>query len=568
MNGEEIGRVVSVYGRNTVKIAVPTEKLPLVSRHGTYLRLLDVEGNPIYAITVGYYMRDEMYGSAGIVEPLRGYEDLGKVRNELTAKLVGYVEDGRVEKGVKSPPKPGSKVYLASAEEMKGFMEKGLLEIGVLSCNPSVGFSLDLGMMASRHLAVLAMTGAGKSNTVAVLLAQILEKLEYPRVLVIDTHSEYVPLASLNREKVHVYAPSGKIAALIKERYGVSPEELEVPLWTLGFEEVAGLLGLDFRASKQRLLLWSMLREVRRRKWSEASADDPVYFSPEELLEASKTAQGAQRGDAKSAADLSFKLGSFFDNPDMDFITRTRSDAEMYDEEEGEEPYRSGRVFTKVYKRLFRPGVNIVALGGLPSEVQVSTVSTILKALWRIATAHAQAGHHMPTMVFVEEAHVYASAGREQPSKDILEKIAKEGRKFGVGLVVVSQRPRELSQTLLAQCGTLVALRTSNPEDQRHIMRSMEDVMEELVDSLAGLSVGEAVVSGPAAPLPAVVKIHHFSEKYGVDLGGKDVDWREAWSKEPQEVDIVPYLYTRARRALEKRSEESGGLLEFLGGEK
>jgi len=567
MGGVEVGQVVSVYGRNTVKIAVPEDKLPLVSRHGTYLRLEDVEGKPLYAITVGYYMRDEIYTSAGIIEA-EGYAGLSRSRIELSAKIVGFMEKNTVKKGAVSPPRPGSKAYLASKEELENIMGRELLEIGVLTY-AKVHFTLNLDMLASRHLAVLAMTGAGKSNTVAVLLAEILGKTRYPRVLVIDTHSEYVPLARLDPERVHVYAPSGKIEELLRERYGVEPSRLEIPLWSLGFEEIAGLLGLDSRASKQRLLLWNILHSLRRSKWPDASADDPIFFEAERLPEEVETLgkSGNRGGDAKSISDLAFKLRSFIDNPDMDFITRTERDVEIYERlrETVEEPYLSGRVFLETYRRMFQPGINIVALGGLPSEVQVSTASTILKALWRIATAHAQAGHAMPVMVFVEEAHVYASAHREQPSKQILEKIAKEGRKFGVGLAVVSQRPRELSQTLLAQCGTLIALRTSNPEDQKHIMRSIEDIMEELVDSLAGLSVGEAIVSGSAAPLPAVVKVHNFTEKYKIELGGKDIRWHEEWAREPVDTDIVPYLYARARR---KRVEEGRGrgLLEYIDG--
>lgn len=567
MDGVEVGQVVGVYGRNTVKIAVPEEKLPLVSRHGTYLRLEDVEGRPLYAITVGYYMRDEIYTSAGLIEPPEGYGSLSRSRIELSAKIVGYMEGNFVRKGVESPPRPGSRAYLASEDELREIMGSGHLEIGVLTCSPNVGFTLNLDMLASRHLAILAMTGAGKSNTVAVLLAELLEKVRHPRILVIDTHSEYVPLEKLDGERVRVYAPSGKIEELLKERYGVDPLRLEIPLWSLGFEEVAGLLGLDSRASKQRLLLWNLLHSIRSSEWPDASADDPIFFELERLSSAIDALgkSSSRGGDTKSASDLAFKLRSLLDNPDMDFITRTESDGEIYRQlKEIKEPYRSGRVFLEIYRRMFRPGINIIALGGLPSEVQVSTASTILKALWRIATAYAQAGHAMPIMVFVEEAHVYASASREQPSRQILEKIAKEGRKFGVGLAVVSQRPRELSQTLLAQCGTLIALRTSNPEDQKHIMRSIEDIMEELIDSLAGLSVGEAIVSGPAAPLPAIVKIYHFTEKYGVELGGKDIKWSDAWNREPVDADIVPYLYARARR---KRAEsESRGLLEYIGG--
>ncbi len=559
----EIGRVVSVWGRNTVKIAVKREMLPLVAGHGTYVKMEGVDGSTLYALTVGYYMSDENYLKSGIIEEIEGYSSFARTRNEVVAKIVGYLEKDAVRKGVKAPPMPGGPVFLASDEELDRVMGRGEVELGVLSSNMKSRFTLDLNMLASRHLAVLAMTGAGKSNTVAVLLAEIVRRLDYPRILVVDTHSEYVPLKSLYPDKIHVYAPSGKISLLLEKRYGIEAEPLEIPLWTLGFEEVAGLLGLDSRATKQRLHLRNILRRIRASKWELASADDPVFFSLNELRKGVEEPSGRGKSD-KSLEDLVLKLESMIDNPDLDFITRTESDVKAYEEFKEGEPERSGKAFVEVYRRLLRPGVDIVALGGLPSEVQAATVSTLLKALWRIASAYAQAGSRLPTLILVEEAHVYASAFREQPSKQILEKIAKEGRKFGVGLIIVSQRPRELSQTLLAQCGTLIALRTSNPEDQRQILRSMEDIMEELVTGLSGLSVGEAIVSGPAAPLPAVVKIHYFKERYGVELGGKDVDWVSEWSRKPSEEDIIPYLYARTLARKEGKSGANPDLTKFL----
>ena len=144
--------------------------------------------------------------------------------------------------------------------------------------------------------------------------------------------------------------------------------------------------------------------------------------------------------------------------------------------------------------------------------------------------------------MIIEEAHNYAPQGRWSPAKDIIERVAREGRKFGIGLGVVSQRPRELSQTLLAQCGTLIALRTANPRDQEYILSSMEDVMRETVEGLSSLATGEALVSGPAAPMPAIVKVHEFQSRFGVALGGKDIAWVEEWSRPPRPVNLAPFL--------------------------
>ena len=130
---------------------------------------------------------------------------------------------------------------------------------------------------------------------------------------------------------------------------------------------------------------------------------------------------------------------------------------------------------------------------------------------------------------------------------------------------VVSQRPRELSQTLLAQCGTLIALRTSNPRDQEYILSSMEDVMREMVEGLSGLSTGEALISGPAAPMPAIVKVHDFQARYGIALGGKDIDWSSEWSQPPKPVNLAPYLIGEvAEQKEEEKSEGDSSLDSFL----
>lgn len=197
---------------------------------------------------------------------------------------VGLEENGSVRRGVPELPKPGQKVYAADTGDLERIAGAGDLEVGRLSCDPSVPFTLSLNMLCSRHFAVLAMTGAGKSNAVAVTLASVLEKYPYSRVLVLDTHSEYVPLAR-KYQGVRVVSPIGRTAHLLEARYGLKPLPLEVPMWTLGFEEIAGLLRLDpSRATKQLMYLRDALQEVRQRRYERASADAIVYFEVEEKL--------------------------------------------------------------------------------------------------------------------------------------------------------------------------------------------------------------------------------------------------------------------------------------------
>jgi len=537
----EVGRVVTVYGRSLLRFAAFEDKMHLLSRPGVYVKV-ESGGTWAYAMVISFNLLDELYRKSRIVEELEGYAELRPARNELVAMLVGVKEGGKVRKGVAELPRPGQKVYAASSEELAEIMGGGDIELGRLSSDPSVPFTLSIDMLCSRHFAVLAMTGAGKSNTIAVILASIMEKFPYSRVIVVDTHNEYVPLA-LKFPSVRVLTPAGRVSKLLESRYGVTPRKLEVPLWTLGFEDIAGLLRLDpSRATKQMMYLRNALQEVRRSRHPAATADDPIFFRAEELREAvARQGRGSRYGD-RSLEDLLLKLDMLMENSELKYITAPRASDAVYELIREPEPLRSVEAYARIYSALLEPGITIFALGGLPSEAQASTASTILKSIWRLITASVMAGAHQPTLVIVEEAHNYAPQGRWSPAKDILERVAREGRKFGIGLGVVSQRPRELSQTLLAQCGTLIALRTANPRDQEYILSSMEDVMRETVEGLSSLATGEALVSGPAAPMPAIVKVHEFQSRFGVALGGKDIAWGEEWSRPPRPVNLAPFL--------------------------
>ncbi|HDI75084.1 MAG: hypothetical protein DRJ52_04145 [Thermoprotei archaeon] len=563
----EIGRVVGVYGRNIVKISVPDALLPQVARPGVYVKMYGADRSTVlYGMVVGFNMLDELYRRARIIEELEGYEEFRPARNEMTVHISGYLSGEKVSKGVPILPKPGERVYLVSKEELQKIFNRGDVAIGVLSTCPEVEIKIDVNGMCTRHTAILAMTGAGKSNTVAVIIASLLKYFRRPRIIIIDTHSEYIPLARIS-DNVRVLAPKGKVADLIKAQYQVDPIPLEVPLWLLGVEEIYNILGLDPRATKQRLYLRQALKALRVERFKgegyDLTADDPVHFTLEELRTAVIDVSGSSssRIRDRSAEDLCLKIEDLSEERELYFMTRPEYLEQRFSEyiKDGDEVTASFQVYGDFARSLLDPGLNIMGLGGLSSEVQASIVSALLRALWRIAVEQRFRGERIATLVVLEEAHIYAPM-TWSPSKQIVEKIAKEGRKFGVSLLVVSQRPRELSQTLLAQCGNLVALRTVNPSDQEHILRSMEDVTRDTVESLPGLQTGEALVSGPMLPLPALVKIFSFREVYNEELGGKDVNYREVWSSEELKELSIP---TPPRHAIKVEDTKQKSLLDF-----
>lgn len=153
--------------------------------------------------------------------------------------------------------------------------------------------------------------------------------------------------------------------------------------------------------------------------------------------------------------------------------------------------------------------VTILDLSDLPNEIMISISGTLLKIVYD-ALFWGQSlkigGKAQPLLVVLEEAHSYLQAGKNSISSRIVQKIAKEGRKYGVGLALVTQRPSELDETVLSQCGTVIALRLNNSTDRGHIRSAIQDDLHTLTDLLPNLRTGEAIVSGEAVKIPSRIQ--------------------------------------------------------------
>lgn len=180
--------------------------------------------------------------------------------------------------------------------------------------------------------------------------------------------------------------------------------------------------------------------------------------------------------------------------------------------------------------------VTILDLSGVPSEIMSSISGTLLKIMydglfWGAKTKIG--GKNQPLLVVLEEAHSYLKAGENSISSRTVQMIAKEGRKYGVGLLLVTQRPSELDETVLSQCGTLVALRMNNGKDRSHIKAAVQDELQSIVDLLPSLRTGEALISGEAVKIPSRVKF------YKIPNAPKSADPKasEQWLKEIDDVE-------------------------------
>lgn len=556
------GRVVQVRG-DYIKVGFEDEDLKYVGKRGQFLKITTRSGHILVSMVASLELSDELYKQARSLSMFpEAYEDLILRKNDILVTIVGTLSDsGKIQRKYDAVPCPGDVVELMSPDELnKIFHGEGanFIRIGTLVHEPKVGVSLDINQLATKHVAILAMTGAGKSNTLATLVTRMLSKLPSVRIILIDTHSEYINLAKLNKianNRVTIYCPVGKFKEIMEKEEEIKNaiRSLEIPYWFLNVDEWFSLMGLGYQASTQRRILRSALRNLKGKR-----LDIPKYFEIEDgspNLKSEIRSEGS--GDRRSMESLLDKLDDITSREEYDFIFYPEECLQFKDDPK--------RVFKKVIEPLVSPGLKIIALGGIPSEVQTAVVSMLLRTLFRIAVEAKLSGRAIPAIVAVEEAHIYAPGDAYTPSKGIIERIAKEGRKFGIGLVVISQRPKELSSTVLAQCGTLIALRIRNPSDQRYIMESVEDITWYLARSLSGLGVGEALISGFSVPIPCIVHVDAFADavkdEFNMDLqlGGRDIDVSEEWSAELSERDIdqiVDIIY-RAYEFKEEKDEKS-----------
>ncbi len=551
------GRVVQVRG-DYIRVSFDDEDLKYVGRRGQFLRIKTDSGRDLIAIVASLELSDELYRQARSLSMFpEHYDELILRRNDILVTVVGTLTgDGKIERKYDAIPSPGNIVELMGASELNKIFsrdDQNHIRIGTLANDPKVRVSLDLNQLATKHVAILAMTGAGKSNTLATLIVRILKGLPAARILLIDTHSEYIGLSAINRVsrgKVTIYCPVGKYRDIIEQELEMKDalKNLEIPYWFLNIDEWFSLLGLGTQASTQRRILRMALRDIKG-----AYLDVPRYFDIEELIQRIGRS-GARRDSIDSLLD---KLEDARYSAEYEFIFNPCECLSVKDNPKA--------VFRKVIEPIISPGLKIIALGGVPSDVQTAVVSMLLRSLFRVTVEAKLKGRVIPTIVAVEEAHVYAPRDTYAPSKSIIERIAKEGRKFGTGLIIVSQRPKDLSSTVLAQCGTLIALRLVNPSDQRYIMESIEDITWYLTRSLAGLGVGEALISGFSVPIPCIAKIdlfrHVAKEEFGIDieLGGRDINVSEEWSQELSEEDldeIIDQLYEGYGKLLKETDSE------------
>jgi DNA helicase HerA-like ATPase len=362
--------------------------------------------------------------------------------------------------------------------------------------------------VVSTHLAILASTGSGKSYTAGVLVEELMMPHNRAAVLIVDPHGEYHTMNSIEADaRFHAsdgYRPEVKV---------YTPDRIKVRFSTLTEADIKYLLPegtsdkmLHFLSQAYKQLTAGFRGE--RELWGYQDLRDAVKEQKYDATDRNESS------NSSSIEGLLWRLDSRFDRPDSIF-----SDHEHIPLAE-----------------LFQPGrCTVLQLSDIEQNEQQVIVATLLRRVnkARMATVRGEArpgtDGYLPYPVFtlLEEAHRFAPAGQTVVSTNILKQILSEGRKFGVGIGLITQRPGKLDQDVLSQCMTQIIMRIVNPIDQDTIAKSVEGAGRELLDELPALTKGQAIISGVGVNTPVMCRIRSRITQHG----GETFDAPDEWAK-------------------------------------
>jgi len=547
----EVGEIDSISGNSiSVKLLDNIKSnMPIID--GVVYRVGQI--GSFVRIPLGYsnlYGIVTQIGSGAIPESLRDAiaQDYDLFRNTrwINIVLVGEQQGKKFERGVTQFPTTGDKVHLVTINDLDiiygGYEESNSITVGNISVSESLDAKIDLDKLISRHCAIVGSTGSGKSNSVAVLMKAIANrKFSSSRILIIDPHGEYNDALSKHSNVLEINANE-------------VDNKLVIPFWALPFNELMKVFPGSLSDSNREYIREKIV-EAKIKSTEEngievgiesITADSPIPFSikriwfelddferrtlnqdritPTELTKEGSVEEMISNeypvaGVGNSAPFLNNRakgLLSFLDS------VRNKLNDSSYSflfNPIDWTPDSNGKI-EKDLDTLFLKWlgddlpITILDLSGIPSDIMSSISGALLKIIydglfWGVNTKVG--GKNQPLLIVLEEAHNYLKSGENSISSRTVQMIAKEGRKYGVGLLLVTQRPSELDETVLSQCGTLIALRMNNSKDRGNIRSAVQDELQSMVDLLPSLRTGEALISGEAVKIPSRVKFYKIA---------------------------------------------------------
>jgi hypothetical protein len=541
-----LGKIIRVDSNN-IEVEISEEipssapiingKLYKIGQIGTYVKI------PIGSISI--------YGIVASVSnspsnPRNDNEQNSHGSRFLSVQLVGEkVGNDDFQKGIGTYPTINDEVHLVTEKDLfdiYGTTDNGVIEIGKHASSDNLPINIDLHKFVLRHSAILGSTGSGKSNTTVRILSSILDNYQGSRIILIDPHGEY--------------ASAFPNARVFKINDRTHP--LFIPFWLMNFDELAFFLVGSEPKDDQRPEYRKFRELIVDKKRANAeklksgsidpnkiSADSPIPFDIRQLWyeinwwlnatfsEAASDQQTKENALVEKEGDIQKLEPCIFKpyNPGNSAPYKSKINQEFF----GYEKKLIARLKDTSYDFLFHPGeysglesqkdlhdllndwigsdqrLTILDLAGVPYNVLDITIGLITRFIFDSMFWGRKAdytGRNRPLLMAYEEAHSYLTrSNKNNYAKTAVERIFKEGRKFGVGAMIISQRPSEISETILAQVGTFIASRLTNSSDQIIVKDSAPENLISLIDLLPSLRIGEAIVVGEAIKIPTRIKV-------------------------------------------------------------
>lgn len=535
--GFEIGRIVDVNGEGS-KIVVNAD---------TRARVVDGDGKNLFQIgQIGSIVKVKVEGSwvYGVVREVtsRGFNGAAAFGDEADILYVhmdflGQAEVGKndgdpvtVRRGISKFPVPGQTVMTTDDSDLEAIFAPGSkphITIGKLYPTHRVEGNLLIDPLLSKHFAVLGSTGTGKSSTLALMMHRIVEQMPNGHIIILDPHNEYQD--AFHATSVHF-----------------DTENLALPYWMMNLEEMIEILigrrTPDREADVdilKRCLLAAREKSVSLHSQTRVTVDSPVPYRLADLMN-----------------EIEVNMGKL-DKPEtlLPFLRLKNKLDELRNDK------RYGFMFSgllvndnlsEIVSRLLRfPAqgrpISTLDLSGVPYDIVDVVVSVLARMVFDFAV-WSRRETSQPLLLICEEAHRYVpntTPDRFGAARKSLERIAKEGRKYGVSLGLVSQRPSDLSESVLSQCGTIISMRMNNDKDKQFVAQAMPEGSSGFMESLSSLANQECIVCGEGVTAPVRMRLDTLTPE---ELpSSNDPNFSQSWTEDTGDGQFVNSVIRRWR---------------------
>ena len=542
---------------------------------GSYLRITDSEDCALIAIIENFCIE---------------VNDKAERRHIIEALPLGIITDGKFIRGGDTLTIPPTGVTPATDEDIKRILEESVepakkFAFSTLVSNDKITVPVDGDRFFNKHLAVVGSTGAGKSHTIAKIIQTAVSakdgqyQLNNSHVVIFDIHSEYrtafpdanfldastltLPYWLLNSEELEEvlldtgerdnYNQSAVFRHLVtenKKRHNKGAKNVfyDSPLKFDIHQVLNALYNIKSETVNSKNEARYMVNDGTYTLLAEGKTDNShgLQLSVEQRLDL----YFDKRLDFHPTKAQSITTGSYADKSLDKFFARFEGKVEQDRLQFLFGPAADSATLQGTLESLIGYGakqsnVTIIDLSGVPFEVLSITVSLISRILFEYGyhykvmrtAAKEQLNTDAPLLLVYEEAHKYvpnSDLARFRASKLSIERIAKEGRKYGVTLLLSSQRPSEISETIFSQCSTFLAMRLTNPSDQSYVARLLPDTLGNLCDKLPTLGAGEALLIGESVVMPSLVKV----QRCDPPPSSTDIPYYQLWKKEWKQLDF------------------------------